>query len=807
MNHLEAMQAVVNGKAILFCGAGFSVGVNSALGPLPAGTTLAHELFLAATGREPVVGFDNLELSQVAEYFEQEKGRTALVDFLVKRFSVSNIPDDQKNIACQPWRRVYTTNYDDCFESILDRPSRLRGITTTALLEEYKNSPNLVVHINGYIREPQSPFVLSNTDYATQTFVNSPWWHLFRQDIAEAEAVIFVGYSLYDLDIARAIVSTDALNAKIFFCNGNNPDPITAAKFNAFGNLVVNFGIKQVAKELRGLKAIATLVQEFKSVIKVSVPLARERISDREVSDFLLWGICPDEGLWHALDHKSFRPAVTRTATQKAATHLNMKGDVVLTGGVASGKSIAARQLALQLRAAGEEVYLVISSDHRFLREDLAYLVRSVSDLIIIFDGAIRYHEDILWYLTNRTHKQRIVCVENNLRWIGDERIQRLEDDKLFRDLKSFNLENLDDNEVESFVELFESTGLWGEMANLSKEAKLRRLTNEYEGKVRSVLLSFVRSKYVRDIVLKDITATCISPDHKKLLATAFILSSLDIRPTETELEGLSGLSPKAISTVLKEKRISWLISATNTGIVSKSLCVGHFFLLEFCTPNEILDWLLHLNKESSRLYHLSYTMQELQKQLGRFQAVQRLLPQAEDSTQSAMETYYDSIKDVGKRVSDPLFWMHYSMVFTFRKNWARAKQCIETSRSLARKKGFDPFQIDTQYARFLLDGVIDLAPEPDVAANAFMEARRIIDHMIGTSSNRHYPFRVAELYGAFYLQYGSRISETQRKATTDSMRRVVERIAILPKDLSGNRDVIQCGKVLREVLAITISY
>jgi SIR2-like domain len=207
MNHLEAMQAAVNGKAVLFCGAGFSAGVSSALGPIPNGAALARELFLGATGREPVEGFDNLELSQVAEYFEKEKGRKALVDFLVKRFSVSHTPDDRKNIALQPWRRVYTTNYDDCLESIFERPLRLRGVTTTALLEDYKNSPNLVVHINGYIRDQQSPFVLSNTDYATQAFVNSPWWHVFRQDIAEAEAVVFIGYSLYDLDIARAMVS------------------------------------------------------------------------------------------------------------------------------------------------------------------------------------------------------------------------------------------------------------------------------------------------------------------------------------------------------------------------------------------------------------------------------------------------------------------------------------------------------------------------------------------------------------------------------------------------------------------------
>jgi hypothetical protein len=248
-----------------------------------------------------------------------------------------------------------------------------------------------------------------------------------------------------------------------------------------------------------------------------------------------------------------------------------------LLGGVASGKSIAARQLALQMRASGKDVYLVISSDHRFLREDLAYLVKSAPDFVIIFDGAIRYHEDILWFLSNRTNKQGIVCVENNLRWIGDERIQKFNDEQLFRDLKILNLEELDEKELASFVELFESTGMWGEVANLSKEAKLRKLSVEYESKVRSVLLSFVRSKYVRDIVLKDITSACISPDHKRLLATTFILSSLDVRPTETELEGLSGLSTKAISTVLKEKRIGWLLSSTNAGIVSKSLCVGHF--------------------------------------------------------------------------------------------------------------------------------------------------------------------------------------------------------------------------------------
>lgn len=296
MNLEQALQSIVNGNAILFCGAGFSIGVNSDAGPLPTGAGLARELFMHATGREAVDGFDNIELSQVADYFEQEKGKSALINFLVKRFSVSNVPSDQQQIGSQPWRRIYTTNYDDCLESITSRPKRLNGITTVAPLEQYRNSPNLVVHINGYIRDKQSPFILSNTDYATQTFVDSPWWHVFRQDIAEAEAVLFMGYSLYDLDIARAIVSSDTLKIKIFFCNGNNPDPITTAKFNSFGQLVTNHGLAEVAKKLQTLTASTTSVRVLKVVQKIALPSVRERISDREVSDFLLWGICPDEG-------------------------------------------------------------------------------------------------------------------------------------------------------------------------------------------------------------------------------------------------------------------------------------------------------------------------------------------------------------------------------------------------------------------------------------------------------------------------------------------------------------------------------
>ena len=74
------------------------------------------------------------------------------------------------------------------------------------------------VHINGYIGNLtestlNTSFKLSESSYMRpEGFLNSPWYTIFKRDLERASAIIFAGYSLYDIDIKRILVS----NSDIF---------------------------------------------------------------------------------------------------------------------------------------------------------------------------------------------------------------------------------------------------------------------------------------------------------------------------------------------------------------------------------------------------------------------------------------------------------------------------------------------------------------------------------------------------------------------------------------------------------------
>jgi hypothetical protein len=52
-----------------------------------------------------------------------------------------------------------------------------------------------------------------------------------------AKSVFFVGYSLFDLDIARIVASTEQMLEKTFFIVGSNPTPRTESRAVRYGTL------------------------------------------------------------------------------------------------------------------------------------------------------------------------------------------------------------------------------------------------------------------------------------------------------------------------------------------------------------------------------------------------------------------------------------------------------------------------------------------------------------------------------------------------------------------------------------------
>ncbi len=245
----KALKDALDGTAMLFLGAGISeLSKNSQGQMLPNGSALA--LILAEELGKENKAYD---LGRISQYFRREKGPRALCELLSGRLVASNIDAKLQEFLGCPWRVIYTTNYDNVIEQSVQH-----GFSSLS----HKSDPTLVgkriIHLNGRIEDitPSSiddDIILTDWSYATSGFPTSKWADVFRSDLQLAKSVLFVGYSLADLDIARILIEDELIKSKTIFVVGEGVDEIDVASMEAFGT-VYSTGFTYVAARLRQVK-------------------------------------------------------------------------------------------------------------------------------------------------------------------------------------------------------------------------------------------------------------------------------------------------------------------------------------------------------------------------------------------------------------------------------------------------------------------------------------------------------------------------------------------------------------------------
>ena len=218
----EAINIILDGEAVLFVGSGFSIGASKEDNTeFKTAIPLAHELLRQC-------GYDESEyiddLGQASEIYQDEKSEHELVEYLVKAYTAMDVTDAQTTIACLPWIRVYTTNYDNVVELACQKNKK--HILSPVLSDNPKNyistKCSLCVHLNGKvdkltIDKLNGEFKLTNRSYLTADFIQSNWLSIFRTDLKSAKAIFFIGYSMkYDLDLQRTVYGAN-VHDKTFF--------------------------------------------------------------------------------------------------------------------------------------------------------------------------------------------------------------------------------------------------------------------------------------------------------------------------------------------------------------------------------------------------------------------------------------------------------------------------------------------------------------------------------------------------------------------------------------------------------------
>jgi SIR2-like domain len=289
----EALKHAHDGRALLFVGAGFSRGATNLAGnDFAVGADLASSLCKEAGIPQ------GLTLEDAGELYLEKFGPTRLIDRLKLQFSAKDVADCHRQVAATPWRRVYTTNYDDVFElagSSIGK--RIDSIVPLDDISEISKKNLLCVHLNGFIRRTNQDSVLNDlkltqSSYDSGSALESEWGSLFRADLQAARAVFFVGYSLADIDVRRLLFEEQLID-KSFFVVGPKPDMATAHRVTRYG-LPIAIGTSEFAEQLTEFRKTYVPEKDASPIgyclSSFDVQVTAAKLEDRHVFELLLFG-------------------------------------------------------------------------------------------------------------------------------------------------------------------------------------------------------------------------------------------------------------------------------------------------------------------------------------------------------------------------------------------------------------------------------------------------------------------------------------------------------------------------------------
>jgi hypothetical protein len=792
----EGLKLALDGRALLFVGAGFSRGAtNLEDNDFGLGVDLAVELSREAnlpTG---------LQLDDAAELYVAKFGEAPLIDKLKLDFSAKTVTKGQEDIARVPWRRMYTTNYDDVFELACGNIGK-RVDSVISLDDSSKISKrNLIcVHLNGFIRRTDNDSVwndlkLTQASYDNSSAMDTEWGSLFRAELQAAPAIFFVGYSLWDIDIRRLLFEEQLID-KTFFVLGVNPPIATAHRASKFG-LLIAAGVDEFAAQVADFQK-TYIPDDNPTPISFCLNLYESNVKaismeDRSVFDLLLFGRLRPE-LVTATYLGQVNYCEPRSATDLALSRIDSGSKVIVVhSALGNGKTVTLEALKYLAHAKGYRVSSLVNRGET-LSEEIQTTINTPGPNIFFIDNYVEWLDILPLFGTHQS--ENFVLVMSARSASHDVLVDRLERDLKTDQIFEVGVDKLEGEDIEGIVDYFDEFGVWGNQASLSRRRKIDHLKINCESEWHSILLRLLESPHIVEKLQVLLSALKRDGTYHEAIIRLLILAVLAYRPPTQILVSLCG--DEILETGFRKDPVAQeIIEFGRTSVGVRSSVTAGVLLKEIVDPNVSIKALVGLIKEADSLPYGLYN-NELFKSFVRFSNLHLIFP--EKNRGRAGMRVYEAVKHLPRCKKSPLFWLQYAIAALVAQSFDRAKSYFKNAYSFADQlDSYDSYQIDNHYARFLLERVIFLK-DSAAAMSAFREARVLIFSQL-TNERLHYPFRVAAAWGTFYTFFRDDFSKGDKAEIRDAAAYVTKRIQALPSDRAAHRSIVDCWNAMQLIL------
>jgi hypothetical protein len=783
------LERALDGEAILFVGAGYSLGAtNSRLQPFESGAAFANRLASAVGIPTPA------DLQDAAEAFLERRGPAALAKEVLESFRATEVAKYHTLIASVPWRRVYTTNYDNVIETASGKSAHpFRPVTLSEHPGDFDQNESICVHFNGYVERVNSSLgdelKLTDSSYIAASVEASPWSSVFRLDLSMAKAVFFVGYSLVDLDIRRLLASTDVLQEKTFFVVGPSPTPQTQNRVVRYGTLQ-RFDSAWFGKQLETKRARYVPREHIHPIWYCVEPYETRltdttAVSDRAIFDLFLRGLLDRQLAWNTVHGSVQAYLIQRTCVDRIMKALDDPSNVVVVhGNLGNGKTMVAETVAGLAFAAGRPVYS-LSKRSPSMESELSYLCSSDKPFLLIVDSYPAWMDALSILGKYRNEQMSLLLTART--GPNDVLVDRVEDIFRTRLVQEVDIERMDEHELGEVSEIFERYGLWGEKAAQPSRARAQYLRSRCRAEWQSILVDLFQAPQIESRFSEVLRTLDAKGGFYDVLLGILALTVLSQRVT---IDTLADIFDTAFQ---RNERVAEFVDFRSGEVMNRSSVAAQFVLSRIADPNLTVDVLAGMARSLDK-FGTSYRLyNETLRSLLQFSQLEMILPNRSlNERRDACFRYYERVKNLAYCQTNPQFWLQYAIAALVFEDFERADRYFESAYSFAKRQhGYNTHKIDNHYARLLLEKACRSSSK-EVGLQLFRGARKIIFEQIQTE-RLYYPYRVATRIGEFYDTFVGALADPEREEILNAAKYVERRIGGLPLQLQQQRYVVEC--------------
>lgn len=784
MDIAEAILRAKRGNSILFLGSGLGFYAKNEDGEaIPSGRILG-EMLCEELGEPPT----KYTLSQAADIFSDERTPEALERYLRLKLTEISFDNDLSELCSVPWLRIYTTNYDTVIERAYeDAKSKY---VSYRLQDDHSAAPvgsTPIVHIHGKLDERPAldGLILGDQSYLENRSIESHWYHIFLNDVAHSDSIIFLGYSLSDLDLARIIFSRPELHDKIVIIAAPDADARELARLGKFGS-AQPLGYGGVLRAIREAKdeAVDTRLP-FISLDEIALPDVRTPTS-ADIFDLLVRGTIPPAAFVSQL-RGGGEFSLVREAQQRAL-HSLAHGitRIVAHSHLANGKTTFATQMALALADRGYRTF-VVSDETLALSEEIARVGALSGSRAIVFDNMLRHREAFLSACINLPQDVVIVGTTPTTQFI-------VEYSKLIRvipNLAEFDLNEFRRREIDDLIRLLSDYGIWGEDEKLPHSGKVDIIQHRCRLEIRSlVLYLFENSSISSKIASWEADLSRVDSRLSDVMIAALVLARANLRFSLEEILAFAGLQIPVFRRISDGTAVEEILNSKD-GRLRVSSPVLADYLLERCVAVEnVAATLIRILSRLNENYHLR-PYKEAAQNILRYAFLTKLL--VREGNDDIIVAFYDQVRLLKNLRDDPQFWLQFAMARMSRHEWEKAELYIQTSYAKADLLyRYRTHMIDDQNARFLLQSRAD-GYKQETYYPSLLKAIIIIREFLNTESPDVYPFRTANNVLPFYRACMSDCPEDQKLVLKNFCEFVLAKIDDVDERVKRYGEISEC--------------